>query len=606
MYVSVEQLVDFDNDKSLYQRALGEKSAATTLIKMTFVGAEGAGKTSLIRTLLGKTFQNNEASTIGAYFTKAMSSFINNSYTSSDENLTYSRFHCLEWKEIKTSEVNSLVHSLFNKKISEAVERHKKLSGSEDGNDGASVGAVAETEFSNPCGDSQACDDDNNVLASDEHPGDLEVSTSSVDLREAAYGTKMADQIRFVLSDYGGHLIFHNFHLLFTSEDDVISITVDASKDLDSPVIPRERCDHSREKRKAAGMLTPLQTIHLWLQSIHARATIPLQNGGRLGMSVIYPTVLIVATHVSWFFSKQQFIRKIRSSLVEKPYAQHLPADDEIAFHFIDNKHKWLYKRAIVRLKNVLLLSARHLFKKRHPVCYLKFEEAILKKVEEGEEKLTLLETLEIAIFCGITDNTDTRDKDFLEALAHFTKKGVLLYYADIATLRDIVFISPQWLANIFSTIITTHKLVKEGDEFRQAWLRYDKCGILEERFLEHILKESGNLENKNVILGLFEKFNLAVKIPSNTRFTGESYKTDVTGNAYIVPSLLMDDPSYKKDFDSYKTNHDFVSLTFYFPDKFVPESTMNQLLIKCIRWNMSKEYKIDRYLIINKLATCI
>ena len=90
---------------------------------------------------------------------------------------------------------------------------------------------------------------------------------------------------------------------MFTSEDDVISITVDASKDLDSPVIPRERCDYSKEKRKAAGMLTPLQTIHLWLQSIHARAVRPQSVDGH-AMSRIYPTVLIVATHISWLFFK--------------------------------------------------------------------------------------------------------------------------------------------------------------------------------------------------------------------------------------------------------------------------------------------------------------
>lgn len=356
--MSIEQLVDFCIDASLYKVALSEKSAPTTLIKMTFVGAEGAGKTSLIRTLLGKPFQRDEASTIGAYFTKAISSFTNKSYIDSDDNLTYSRFHSLEWKEIRTPEVNSLIHNQFNRKISEAVEKHKELSGSEDNSviveslgEGNSLGSFTEL---------QAIEDDDNdgVFNNGKNFNDLEVSISSKDLREAAYGTKMADQIRFVLSDYGGHLIFHNFHLLFTSEDDVISITVDASQDLDAPVIPRERCDYTKEKRMVAGMLTPLQTIHLWLQSIHARATKPSDVVDGRTMSRIYPTVLIVATHVSWwFFQKQPFIRKIRISLRDKPYAQHLPVDDNDAFHFVDNKHRWLFKNAIVKLKNVLLLS---------------------------------------------------------------------------------------------------------------------------------------------------------------------------------------------------------------------------------------------------------
>ena len=604
MYVSIEQLVDVHIDDLLYKRALSDKSAPATLIKMTFVGAEGAGKTSLIRTLLGKPFQSDEASTIGAYFTKAISSIINNSDIDSDDSLTYSRSHCLEWNEIKSPEVNLLIHKQFNKKMSEAV---KKLSGSDEESPGeleVETNFTTETRSLGSFTELQPINDD--VIATDKHSNDLEVSTSSRDLREAAYGMKTEDQIRFVLSDYGGHLIFHNFHLLFTSEDDVISITVDASQDLDAPVIPRERCDHSKRKRTAAGMLTPLQTIHLWLQSIHARATKP-QDANSHAMSRIFPTVLIVATHISWlFFRKRDFIRKIRASLLLKPYAEHLPENDDFAFHFLDNKHRWLYRKAIVKLKNVLLCSAKRLFRKRHPVSFLKFEEAILNVVEGRKEKLTLLETLEIAISCGITDKRDTNDQDFLVALAHFTKKGVLLYYPDIPALRDTVFISPQWLADVFSSIITTHKLVKEGNEFRQAWLRYDEYGVVEERFLNYILKQSNNFENKDIILGLFEKFSLAVKIPSSTRFTGESYEIDKTGSTYLVPSLLVDNPSYRESFDvdSYKAGYDFISVAFYFPDKFVPETTMNQLLVKSIQWNVQRGYKVQRYVRIYYLIS--
>ena len=603
MYVSIEQLVDIHIDDSLYKRALSDKSAPATLIKMTFVGAEGAGKTSLIRTLLGKPFQSDEASTIGAYFTKAISSIINNSDIDSDDSLTYSRSHCLEWNEIKSPEVNLLIHKQFNNKMSEAV---KKLSGSDEESPGELEVETNFTTETRSLGSFTELQINHDVIATDKHSNDLEVSTSSRDLREAAYGMKTEDQIRFVLSDYGGHLIFHNFHLLFTSEDDVISITVDASQDLDAPVIPRERCDHSKRKRTAAGMLTPLQTIHLWLQSIHARATKP-QDANSHAMSRIFPTVLIVATHISWlFFRKRDFIRKIRASLLLKPYAEHLPENDDFAFHFLDNKHRWLYRKAIVKLKNVLLCSAKRLFRKRHPVSFLKFEEAILNVVEGRKEKLTLLETLEIAISCGITDKRDTNDQDFLVALAHFTKKGVLLYYPDIPALRDTVFISPQWLADVFSSIITTHKLVKEGNEFRQAWLRYDEYGVLEERFLNYILKQSNNFENKDVILGLFEKFSLAVKIPSSTRFTGESYEIDKTGSTYLVPSLLVDNPSYRKSFDvdSYKAGYDFISVAFYFPDKFVPETTMNQLLVKSIQWNVQRGYKVERYVCIYYLIS--
>ena len=98
----------------------------------------------------------------------------------------------------------------------------------------------------------------------------------------------------------------------------------------------------------------------------------------------------------------------------------------------------------------------------------------------------------------------------------------------------------------------------------------------------------------------MFEKFNLAVRIPSSTRFTGESYEIDKTGSTYLVPSLLVDNPLYRQIFnvDSYKDGHDFVSVAFYFPDKFVPETTVNQLLVKSIQWNVQREYKIERYVL--------
>ena len=125
----------------------------------------------------------------------------------------------------------------------------------------------------------------------------------------------------------------------------------------------------------------------------------------------------------------------------------------------------------------------------------------------------------------------------------------------------------------------------------RRAWTRYDTFAILEEHFLDHILKLASASEHKEIIISLMELFNLIAEIPNSTCFTDESVPPETDRRVYIVPSLLL----YNPDLPAFIPEGADQVYLFYFSELYFPESVFNQIIVKMIRWNVQKQFQIDR-----------
>jgi len=391
--------------------------------------------------------------------------------------------------------------------------------------------------------------------------------------------------VKASLSDFAGQMRFFHFQLLFLKRQDVVVLTVNASVNLYDPIIPREQLAYTRKKKKA-GMMTTIQSMHYWLQSVSAHCGTSVVPAGSLSRRS--PTVITCFTHADKMSEKQQkkVICIFRESLFEKDYGAHLPDNDEDAFHIISNQKRQKFSANIIHLQLTLLKAAKPSLDELRPITYLKLEESIARKTEDVET-LSLSEFTSLANQAGIQGGTSS--EAISASLDYCSKRGVILYFPEIYSLVDTVFISPQWLCNLLSEVIKAHDLKPREANLQRAWKRYDQHGILEESFLNYILHESGFQHHKVTIVELTKHFFLLAEILSNARLVTEPPMPSISGKVFIVPALLVSTPKqyqYKpKEFDQ--------ALLFSFPDQYFPESIMNQILVKTINWNVSNGFTV-------------
>ena len=87
------------------------------------------------------------------------------------------------------------------------------------------------------------------------------------------------------------------------------------------------------------------------------------------------------------------------------------------------------------------------------------------------------------------------------------------------------------------------------------------------------------------------ELFNLLAEIHNDTCFDDEPAPPQTDKRVYIVPALLLYNPDLPVCIPE-KADQIYL---FYFSDKYFPESAFNQILVKMIRWNKQKQFKISR-----------
>ena len=162
--------------------------------------------------------------------------------------------------------------------------------------------------------------------------------------KQVVFGSKTDKlAVKASLSDFAGQMRFFHFQLLFLKRQDVVVLTVNASVNPHYPVILREQLAYTRKKKKP-GMMTTIQSMHYWLQSVSAHcgtSDVPVGSLSRCS-----PTVIACFTHADKLSEKQQrkIICMFRETLFQKDYAAHLPDSDEDAFHMISNKKRGKFK----------------------------------------------------------------------------------------------------------------------------------------------------------------------------------------------------------------------------------------------------------------------
>lgn len=540
-----------------YQNALKKGRKQSNKFKLVLLGAEGAGKTSTTRSLLNEEFQAQQPSTVGANLNSC----------------TVDRMLVSKWKQ------TDIAHHLerLPKHFRREMKAYIKLFTSSDNKLVSPPKKKRKVAFLQP---ERPTDNDSKEDFQAQKLGEEDAAKvrEVIDTEEVC-----TEDVNIVMLDLGGQEIYYTIHFLFLAQEDVIFVAFNASQDLNKPVVSRQRLNRFQEKVAARGMQTNLKAIETALLSVYSHCG---KDVGRAYISNRIPTIVIVATHAKDLSQSQRDAMRIFliKSFSGKPFIDHLPRSlaMEEAFFFIDNSER--DPKVFDSLRGITLKAAAPTMALECPISYLQFEADLLRE-SQTKNVLSKEEAASIADKAGLKESLD-------EVLHHFTMKGTLLHYPEEKSLQDYVFISPQEVSNLVSTVISTHNCQPSSYKLQRVCARYDSCGLLEEALLDDILETAKRFKDKTTILGLLNKFHLAVEVSRETKFTDEddTYTTPAKGAVYLVPSMLV----YNEAKIHQRKPEDVVIL-YHFPDKFVPEDAFNQILVRTVSWSNKHGHHIQR-----------
>ena len=516
-----------------YTIAVKKGMGVANQFKLVMLGAEGAGKTSTVKSLVGKDFQPHQPSTIGADISNTC---------------TVDRYCVIDWKLKELQEHLKDIPIQYKHELQQVM-----------------------------------------IEPTDSEPSQealKQVDTTT--LQDIMQNTMELDgKIRIVIYDLGGQEVFYEIHFLFLASCDVVFIAFNASESLDAPVIRRRRFTISQEIYKTRKTQTNYEVIEVTLHAIYSHCGM---KGTKDSLSPRIPTVILVGTHACNLTVEAKMIitEVLIKRLSSKPLFDHFPRQIDDAIHFIDNKER--DPMAFKHLKAVAIRAASPAVNEERPISYLKFEENIFK-ISQKQTEIEVKRAADIASSAGLEDNPES----LLALLQYYNSKGILLYYPEVEELKNLIFISPQNVSDLVSCVIKTHSYTEPipSAALRKKFDRFDEFGILEESLLDDMVKRSGYV--KDIVLAVLEKFDLAAEIDKDTKFENEnnSYRTPDTGRVFFVPSMLVYNEGQK--YIKPEGHIDNVVL-FHFPDEFLPETVFNHVLISTIKWCHSNGHHICRY----------
>ena len=545
-----------DNIKMAYALAMKEGEAESRDLQVLLVGAENTGKTSLISSFLGEKFVEGQSATEGA-------------------EVEVCKIYSKNWSRISDSDKTDLLRHQFIDQFRDSALKMIFPFKSDESSAPSSHHVVESTGVVSTESVTAPPINSTGENLPEPHPQDVvEASSNTVQYD--------ADSLNAIVWDFPGQVIYHNSHSVFISESGVPVITFNASGELSDEVVPRKGSPQPTECR------TVISSIHYWLQVVDSNCSVK----GK---------VLLAGTHIDKIhpnikkarkIAKKRILPQLEKELRGKPYARclfgysgGLRSALEQCCYFVSNKCR---DEDIERLRSSAIEAATSL-RQKQPIFFLKIERALLQH-KEAIISLSMMLDVVTKVTFPIAENSSELDG----ILRYFHNKRTILYFNEIESLRDLVILSPNWLAKLFAYVIAAHSY-KIGSMVDKAEERLTKYGILEENLLQHMLDKfrsdypSVVRVTKQQVVDILLSFHLVAHITREAWFSEEGCPSlPDCGDTFIVPSLVPQDDG--KNIPNTKQER---IVYFRFEGGFIPTSLLNQLIADCICHNVKRNDRL-------------
>ena len=385
------------------------------------------------------------------------------------------------------------------------------------------------------------------------------------------------EDVYSVFWDFAGQFVYYATHSLFLTVKAIYLLVFDISQD------PQERAKcivkegmYSRVE-DSSSLKTNLDYLDFWMTSIVSLSTQDETNQECLETEALpekLPPVFLVCTHADTPYGggdPYTLARNVFRYLQNKPYANHL--FEEV---FVVNNRKSGSRNEcseVVRLRDDILAVAKELplMKEAIPIKWLKYQKALQALKENKHNRITLESAKQIASeVCNIVE-----DDQFQTLLNFLHDQRILIHFDDTPELNKLVVLDPQWLVDIFSSVITIKPYGRKEKAFKKLWCKLEEEGILEEELLEHTWNSlSNDKETIKALIAIMEKFSLLCPWPSSDASCSKQY---------LVPSMLMSIPP--DDVINLVKSAQTPSLFITFESGRVPPGLFPRLVLQFFEW---------------------
>ena len=612
-----------------YNKALTEGRTRVRRIPIMLIGQDRSGKTSLKKSLQGLRFNPDEDSTVGidvdpSYFKvtteiwrtgkkrqalnkeEMAASFEHHVARVVVENLreqeltfegkTMDKSKDLEFSRTILSESNeipedhqglstAIIHDqvgssadsfLTTQSETEDYAGSSKSSGATHVGGGGRVSQITE----NYPAPTKARD---NTISSGMIPKKIETLIKK--LRDKVDKVCSEDDIYSVLWDFAGQSVYYETHQLFLTSRAIYLLVYDLSRDPEGSAGPVEKQGLYKKFEERSSSKTNLDCLDYWMTSVSSQSS-RTEDDDLYSASTstvlpkTLPPVFLVCTHSDQPFGGKDpsdLTLEVYGFLKTKPYGEQLFP----GVFKVDNTKSGQQKECpeVKRLRESILAVAMELpqTKENIPIKWLKYEEALQGVLDEGYKWITIEHAKRIASeVCQIHD-----DQEFVTVLDFLHDQRILIHFVDTVELYKLVVLDPQWLIDVFKTVITVKRYDQQERGLDDLWLKLEREGILEEKLLQHvwshIVEEHHTFES---LIAIMERFSLLCSWPSSNALGSKEY---------LVPSMLRWYPPL--EITKLITSASLPSLFIKFESGQGPSNLFPRLVVQFLQWGRNESF---------------
>ena len=264
------------------------------------------------------------------------------------------------------------------------------------------------------------------------------------ELKSNDFSSEQPAPIKVFVHDFAGQSIFYDTHFCFLKMLCPYVLVVDTSLDLDEPAQSRFKFKSVDVERKLNDptLETNLDCLLSWLIVLERLGDFFNENHEREDLEFKLPPVVIVLTNVDRCKGNiDVVVKRIKDLLSQKAFQNVLPD-----IFLIDNTSAERNGSEIRKLRELLYELTTSILKKQPPmpVRWLKFEGVLSNMMlKEGKMHISIEEAREVAKLCKI-DDADA-------ALKFLHHQAIIVHHSE----SPVVVLSPTWLMNLFTEIIT-------------------------------------------------------------------------------------------------------------------------------------------------------
>ena len=614
-----------------YNKALSEGKTRVRRIPIMLIGQDRSGKTNLKKSLQGLQFNPKEDSTVGidvdpSYFkvtTEIWKAGKKDQAATKEEMAASFEHHVARvvfenlreqelTSEVKTVDKLKVLHSsptIFTQarsvnesneisddppELSTAISRDQVRPRA----DSVSTAQIDTEEDNEDSPGAPHAGDGNRVFQTTEnHPAQPkardntfslgmipeEIETLIKKLRDKVDKMDIEDDIYSVLWDFAGESVYYETHQLFLTSRAIYLLVYDLSRDPEesAEAVKKQGVFERIEEKSCAK--TNLDYLDYWMTSVSSQSS-RIEDHDLYSASTsavlpkTLPLVFLVCTHSDQPFGgndPSELAIKVYGSLKTKSYGGQL-------FHTVfkvDNTKSGKQKECpeVKRLRESILAVAMELpqTKEDIPIMWLKYEKALQAVLDEGHKWITIEHAKQIASeVCQIHD-----DQEFVTVLDLLHDQRVLIHFDDTVELNKLVVLDPQWLIDVFKTVITVKRYDHQEEGFVDLWLKLEKKGILEEKLLQHawgqIVEEHLTFES---LIAIMEKFSLLCTWSSSD---------EPCSKEYLVPSMLRWHPP--QEITKLISSARLPSLFLKFESGLVPSNLFPRFVVQFLQWGRNE-----------------